>query len=411
MKKHYNPSLFYLSLLLLICLAEFESFGQSGVGIGTTTPQAALDITSTTGGFLPPRMSLEQRSKLAPLVSGLVIYQLDNTPGLYLYNGTQWTPLAGDHLGNHNATQKLNLQNNLLVGADDATGLPGALGLRVNGSGMVGVGTKTPTRPLQIGDSRSEKSSFLKFGAGNGSTQREWELGLGVNKDNIADVSGANFDFTIRDATQNQNRLLIDYANGYVGIGTDTPTEKLEVNGNVKVTERIESNQFSYISQQTRTLTITPSAFVSCEPNAYQAVTQLGRISKNSDLRVPVGVYILGGAAGQKGYISAPVNLPNGATITSITLVGFKNTKSESYIQADLIGLGQKIISESAFNVTARLELKAKDFPKNIEVSVPVNHVVRNDQIAYQLITHMSHHSSELMLLSVRITYTVSQAD
>jgi hypothetical protein len=45
------------------------------VGIGTTNPMGALDITSTTGAFMPPRMTTAQRNALTPL-EGMMIYNI-----------------------------------------------------------------------------------------------------------------------------------------------------------------------------------------------------------------------------------------------------------------------------------------------------------------------------------------------
>jgi hypothetical protein len=46
------------------------------VGIGTTAPNASalLDVTSTTSGFLPPRMTTTQRNAIATPADGLVVY-------------------------------------------------------------------------------------------------------------------------------------------------------------------------------------------------------------------------------------------------------------------------------------------------------------------------------------------------
>ncbi len=61
------------------------------LGIGTDTPAAILDLTSTTKGFLPPRMTTTQRNAITP-VEGLLIY--DTTiHGLFNYNGTTWVQL------------------------------------------------------------------------------------------------------------------------------------------------------------------------------------------------------------------------------------------------------------------------------------------------------------------------------
>ena len=46
------------------------------VGIGTTEPStsALLDIKSTTKGFLPPRMTTDERSAISTPEAGLVVY-------------------------------------------------------------------------------------------------------------------------------------------------------------------------------------------------------------------------------------------------------------------------------------------------------------------------------------------------
>jgi uncharacterized protein (TIGR02145 family) len=71
--------------------ASFTSIAQAG--IGTTTPDysAALDITSTTAGLLPPRMTTAERDLINSGVwaEGLTINNTD-TKCLELYNGTDW---------------------------------------------------------------------------------------------------------------------------------------------------------------------------------------------------------------------------------------------------------------------------------------------------------------------------------
>jgi hypothetical protein len=69
-----------------------------GVIIGNTTAlpnaSAALDIVSTTKGFLPPRMTATQMTAIASPATGLLVYQTDGTAGLYQYNGTAWVSFA-----------------------------------------------------------------------------------------------------------------------------------------------------------------------------------------------------------------------------------------------------------------------------------------------------------------------------
>ncbi len=54
------------------------------VGIGTSTPNAALDVSSTTQGFLPPRMTAAQRIVISSPAEGLLLYQTDGSKG-YIY--------------------------------------------------------------------------------------------------------------------------------------------------------------------------------------------------------------------------------------------------------------------------------------------------------------------------------------
>ncbi|HVX26975.1 MAG TPA: tail fiber domain-containing protein, partial [Parafilimonas sp.] len=73
--------------------AQTNTFPSSGsVGIGTTTPDpsAKLDIRTTNKGLLMPRLTQAQRNAIPSPANGLLIYQTDNNPGFYYYNGTAW---------------------------------------------------------------------------------------------------------------------------------------------------------------------------------------------------------------------------------------------------------------------------------------------------------------------------------
>ncbi len=53
---------------------------------------AMLDIKSTDKGVLIPRMTQVQRDAIASPAAGLMIYQTDNSPGLYCNSGTSVNP-------------------------------------------------------------------------------------------------------------------------------------------------------------------------------------------------------------------------------------------------------------------------------------------------------------------------------
>lgn len=67
--------------------------GQTFIGSsGSPDASAALDITSTTLGFLPPRMTGTQRDAIATPAAGLVIYNT-TTSKLQVYSGGTWVDL------------------------------------------------------------------------------------------------------------------------------------------------------------------------------------------------------------------------------------------------------------------------------------------------------------------------------
>lgn len=98
-------------LLTLITTIAFTSI-YAQVGVGTTTPNGALDVTSTSNGFVPPRVALTSTNVAAPIsnpngggnpVAGTIVWNTATTgtspnnvaPGLYYWDGTRWVAFAG----------------------------------------------------------------------------------------------------------------------------------------------------------------------------------------------------------------------------------------------------------------------------------------------------------------------------
>jgi hypothetical protein len=163
-------------LLILLAAPRFALAQSGGVGIGTTTPDgsAALEIKSTTKGLLLPRLSQAQRDamgtgSIAAPVPGLVVYQTDNTPGLYAYDGTAWVRLGGDNLGNHTATQAVQLGNNALTGDGASIGTAVGVGVRTDGG-------------LNLGQNTAGNNVAVGYQAGGG-TGGMYNVALGVGSD------------------------------------------------------------------------------------------------------------------------------------------------------------------------------------------------------------------------------------
>ena len=112
-------------LISLISIATVNVLAQNAVGIGTTTPgnSAILDVSSTTKGLLAPRMTKAQKLAILNPADGLLLYQTDDTVGLYQFAGGAWKTVA-DNLGNHEMTKRLYTNGYRIVrGFGNATGL------------------------------------------------------------------------------------------------------------------------------------------------------------------------------------------------------------------------------------------------------------------------------------------------
>ena len=99
----------FLTLLAAVLLTA-TTYAQIGINNETPDASAALDITSTTGGLLVPRMTETQRDAITSAATGLMIYQTDGTVGFYYYNGSSW---EGYYSKNEVDTLIANLQSQI----------------------------------------------------------------------------------------------------------------------------------------------------------------------------------------------------------------------------------------------------------------------------------------------------------
>jgi hypothetical protein len=75
---------------------NFVYSSSGNVGIGTSSPNTTsiLDLSSTTKGFLLPRMTTAQRNAISSPANGLQVYDT-NLAAIYLYNGSSWGAVGG----------------------------------------------------------------------------------------------------------------------------------------------------------------------------------------------------------------------------------------------------------------------------------------------------------------------------
>ena len=92
----FNPK----SICLIFTTIFISTISLAQVGIGTTSPDASakFEISSTSQGFLPPRMTYAQRQAISNPAIGLMVYCTDCGPGTgepQYFNGTAWVNMIG----------------------------------------------------------------------------------------------------------------------------------------------------------------------------------------------------------------------------------------------------------------------------------------------------------------------------
>lgn len=95
-----------------------------GINSDGSAPDGAamLDVKSTNSGILIPRMTEAQKTSITSPATGLLMYQTDDTPGFYYYNGTGWT-LIGTGAANGSET-KVNAGKNISITGSGTTANP-----------------------------------------------------------------------------------------------------------------------------------------------------------------------------------------------------------------------------------------------------------------------------------------------
>jgi hypothetical protein len=106
--KKYGDSPFFIKQTIMkkiiILLAVFTSIASTAQSVGinadgsAANASAMLDVSSTTKGFLPPRMTYTERNLISLPERGLIIFCANcagNRGQLQVFDGTDWTDMVG----------------------------------------------------------------------------------------------------------------------------------------------------------------------------------------------------------------------------------------------------------------------------------------------------------------------------
>lgn len=225
------------------------------VGIGTTEPVSHLHLANagsylyentqmrlslfSDGGSAMPKITLTRSHSpaLNDNTSAAAVTQDGDILGRFMFNGAKihGNGGSGSGAGWFEMIQKGGPYNTGVPGQFQITTADG-LGDRttrlvVNPVGYVGIGTDDPSSELEIRTSdpddaavvmftNSDQSHFFQFFPGRQGNQNPWIMWGGG--DPLRFISGTS------------ERLRIA-GNGYIGIGTTAPTQKLDVHGNIEL--------------------------------------------------------------------------------------------------------------------------------------------------------------------------------
>jgi hypothetical protein len=203
-------------LLLVIVFIGLITANAQNVGIGTTTPAAALDVNSSVG------FTSKFNANNNQMYMG--IYENNNIRGY-------WGSYAGNAEDVDFGTPATNVTGKLRF---TIWAIPK---MTINNSGNVGIGTTTPAVKLHVtGDGfiggqliRAEETQndYARIGFYNAGTSNFWEANA------ISNNVDANALYNIY--YSNTGYLLSIKGNGNVGIGEQDPAYKLDLNGRMRL--------------------------------------------------------------------------------------------------------------------------------------------------------------------------------
>jgi len=191
--------------------------------------------------------------------------------------------------------------------------------------------------------------------------------------------------------------LTVDLGYLRVGIGTSSPSSRLDVNGNTSITgmvtatDTVKAPHFKYTAPVSHIMSISPASLTPTSASA--------------------AYYLSGGMGGayinsSSGYLGTGVNLPDGAVITRFRVYFFDNSTSDMNV------IFYRLYNGSGYNTISSVASSGTPSYSNLTSAVN-NGIVDNSNYSYEISVYAtpSWDGSNLKIMSIVITYTTVEAD
>ena len=241
--------------------------GRIAIGTGTPDASAVLDISSTTLGFLPPRMTTVQRDAInsGTFATGLTVFNT-TTNTLQYYDGSAWqNASASGGLAINDLSDGIADASNLMLGSGKtstydvqntvvgvdafASNSAASQANTVMGWEAMNSGTGEADYNTVIGRrsgsslSAAEHNTFIGYDSGRAMGNGDNNVFIGsLTGDGMTDGTnnifiGYNVDgstTTVSNELNIGNTIYGDLSNDYVGIGNTSPDVELDVTGDIE---------------------------------------------------------------------------------------------------------------------------------------------------------------------------------
>ena len=358
----------FFTILAAIFLCT-STFAQVGINTNDADGSSALDITSTTKGFLMPRMTDTQRQNISSPAQGLQVFVEDFEGGTFMfYDGSQWmkfsqvikkpdAPTIGTATNGNGQVRiafTAPLNNGSAITSYTATSNPGGITgvLSQAGSGIITVTgltngtayTFTVTATNSVGTSSASSASNSVTAASAPSAPTIGTATSGIGQATIA--------FTAPSSSNGSsiNYYTVTSSGGHTQTGSNPITITNLTNGTAYTFTVTATNSVGTSSASSASNSVTPAGAPSA-PTIGTATSGNGQVTIAFTAPSYSGSVITSyTATSSPGGITGTLNQAGSGTIT---VTGLTNSEAYTFTVTATNGIGTSSASSASNTVTA----------------------------------------------------------